>query len=233
MSMGVSRRSLLRAGLAAGGLGMAAACTRQQADGPGEGERFVAPDGEQVRAAEQARSPGRVREVRLAATTGAVDLGGLAVSTWSYGDRLPGEPIRVTAGEVLRAVLANDLPVDTSIHWHGIALRNDADGVPGVTQPPVRPGEEFTYEFVVPHPGTYFFHPHSGTQLDRGLYAPLIVEDPNEPLVYDQEWAVVLDDWLDGVTGTPDEVLEQLRGGMATTAGTPGTVAGTVTTVGT
>lgn len=178
----------------------------------------MAPDGEQVRAAERARD-GRVREVRLAATTGAVDLGGLAVSTWSYGGRLPGEPIRIGAGEVVRAVLTNQLPVDTSIHWHGIALRNDADGAPGITQPPVPPGQEYTYEFTVPHPGTYFFHPHSGTQLDRGLYAPLIVEDPDEPLVYDQEWTVVLDDWLDGVTGTPDEVLEQLRGGMGNHGG--------------
>jgi FtsP/CotA-like multicopper oxidase with cupredoxin domain len=136
------------------------------------------------------------------------------VTTWSYDGQIPGAPIQVTAGEVVRATVANQLPAATSIHWHGIALRNDADGVPEVTQPPIDPGGEFTYEFTAPHPGTYWFHPHSGTQLDRGLYAPLIVDDPAEPGDYDQEWTVVLDDWLDDVTGTPEEVLDELRGGM-------------------
>jgi multicopper oxidase len=207
----IQRRTLLRAGLAATGAGWLAACGR---GGDLSGGGFVAPDGEEVRAAEAARNPGRVREVRLAAVAGPVDLGGLTVATWSYGGRVPGEPIRVTAGEVVRATLANQLPADTSVHWHGIALRNDADGVPGVTQPPVTAGGEFTYEFTVPHPGTYWFHPHAGTQLDRGLYAPLIVDDPADPGDYDLEWTVVLDDWLDDVAGTPDIVLEELRGGM-------------------
>jgi multicopper oxidase len=78
----------------------------------------------------------------------------------------------------------------------------------------VRAGRNFTYRFTADAPGTYFFHPHVGVQLDRGLYAPLIVEDPREPLSYDEEWVVVLDDWLDGVTGTPDDVFAELRQGM-------------------
>lgn len=93
------------------------------------------------------------------------------------------------------------------------------DGVPGLTQRDIAPGGSFTYEFAVPHPGTYWFHPHSGVQQDRGLYAPLIVEDPKEPLSYDKEWVVVLDDWLDGVDGsTPEAVLAELRKGMDTSA---------------
>jgi FtsP/CotA-like multicopper oxidase with cupredoxin domain len=160
-----------------------------------------------VRAAEARRNPGTVRDFRLTATAGSVDLGGLTVSTWSYDGRLPGPPIRVKAGEVVRATLNNQLPASTSVHWHGVALRNDADGVPDVTQKPIAAGGQFIYQFTAAHPGTYWFHPHSGTQLDRGLYAPLVVEDPREPLAYDDEWIVVLDDWLDGVTGTPDEVL--------------------------
>jgi multicopper oxidase len=110
--------------------------------------------------------------------------------------------------------LDNRLPAPTSIHWHGLALRNDADGVPGVTQPTVPPGGRKAYEFTAADPGTYWFHPHHGVQLDRGLYAPLIVEDPREPLGYDDEWVVVLDDWLDGADGTPDDVLAELRQGM-------------------
>ncbi len=101
------------------------------------------------------------------------------------------------------------------MHWHGLALRNDMDGVPDLTQRPIKAGATFDYRFAVEHPGTYWFHPHSGVQQDRGLYAPLIVEDPKEPLKYDKEWVVVLDDWVDGVDGsTPDAVLAELRKGM-------------------
>lgn len=121
----------------------------------------------------------------------------------------------MTAGDTLALTLANHLPEPTSLHWHGLALRNDMDGVPGLTQRDIAPGADFAYRFAVPHPGTYWFHPHSGVQQDRGLYAPLIVEDPKEPLAYDKEWVVVLDDWVDGVDGsTPDAVLKELSGGM-------------------
>jgi multicopper oxidase len=88
------------------------------------------------------------------------------------------------------------------------------DGVPPVTQSAVAPGSSFTYRFIADAPGTYWFHPHVGVQLDRGLYGALIVEDPREPLAYDDEWVVVLDDWLDGVTGTPDQVFAELRKGV-------------------
>src|SRR5207247_1416523 len=74
---------------------------------------------------------------------------------------------------------------------------------------------EFTYSFTVAEPGTYWYHPHVGVQLDRGLYGPLIVEDPAEPGGYDHDWTVVLDDWIDGTGYTPDQVLAALRSGMS------------------
>ena len=77
------------------------------------------------------------------------------------------------------------------------------DGVPGLTQPAVEPGEQFSYEFTAPDPGTYFYHPHVGLQSDRGLYGPLIVEEPREPGRYDREMVAVLDDWTDGVAWRP------------------------------
>jgi multicopper oxidase len=83
-----------------------------------------------------------------------------------------------------------------------------------MTQAPVPPGREFTYRFAVAEPGTYWYHPHVGVQLDRGLYGPLIVEDPAEPAAYDHDWTVVLDDWIDGTGYTPDQVLAALRQGM-------------------
>lgn len=176
---------------------------------------YVSPHGAEVAAAEAARGSGPVRNVKVTATKARLDLGaGHTVSSWAYGDRLPGQEVRVTVGDTLALTLANHLPVSTSMHWHGLGVRNDMDGVPDLTQAPIKPGASFAYRFAVPHPGTHWFHPHTGVQQDRGLYAPLIVEDPKEPLKYDKEWVVVLDDWVDGVDGsTPDAVLDELTGG--------------------
>jgi len=152
--------------------------------------------------------PDQIVDTVLEARTSEMDLSGKVSQAWSYNGRVPGTPIRVRTGDQLRVTLANRLPAETTVHWHGIAVNNEADGVPHLTQEPIAPGADYTYQFTAMHPGTYWFHPHTGTQLDRGLYTPLIVEDPQEPLAYDAEWVVVLDDWLDG---DPDEVLAKLR----------------------
>lgn len=164
-------------------------------------------------AAESARpTTGTIRRVALIARPVQVDLGGRMVSTWAYGDTVPGPPIRVTAGDRLQVAFTNDLPEETSVHWHGLAIRNDMDGVPHVTTEPVPPGGTFAFDFVVPHPGTHWFHPHAGLQLDRGLYAPLLIDEPTEPGGYDHEWVLVLDDWTDGIGPSPEQILAALRG---------------------
>ncbi|MDQ4089108.1 MAG: multicopper oxidase family protein [Actinomycetota bacterium] len=175
----------------------------------------VPADGAEVMAAEEARKrPGAaVKDVAITAAPFAVDLGGLQSQTWAYGSAVPGGEIRVKAGDVIRARFRNQLPQATTIHWHGISLRNDMDGVPGMTQDVVPAQGDFTYEFTVPDPGTFWFHPHVGLHLDRGLYAPLIVEDPAEPGRYDREYTVVLDDWTDGLGQTPEAAMEDLRAG--------------------
>ncbi|MBO8184633.1 multicopper oxidase family protein [Streptomyces spirodelae] len=217
-----TRRAVLGTGAALAGAGFLTACSdtarRSDAKSPAG---YVESDGPEVRAAEARRARGRTERVRLTATRTRLELGAEGtVPTWAYGDRVPGKEIRVGAGGTLDVTLANHLSAPTSVHWHGLALRNDMDGVPGLTQREIRPGADFTYRFAVPDPGTYWFHPHSGGQRDRGLYAPLIVEDPREPLRYDKEWVVVLDDWLDGVDGSsPDGVLAELRRGMDHGAG--------------
>lgn len=219
-----SRRAVLTAGLAVAGGGLLAACggsgaaaenDRNGDSRPASGD-YVSPRGPEVAAAEAKRGSGPVRTFQLTATHTLLDLGGRTVDSWAYGDDLPGKEIRLTAGDTLAVNLANHLPEPTTVHWHGLALRNDMDGVPDVTQRPVQPGASFHYRFAVPDPGTYWLHPHVGVQQDRGLYAPLIVEDPKEPLAYDKEWVVVLDDWIDGVDGTtPDDVLAELNKGMS------------------
>jgi len=196
----VSRRQVLAGML---GVGTAAGLT---ACGLRSGPTPVGPGA--VAAAESARATtGRVRSLALRARPVEVDLGGQVVTIWGYGDTVPGAAIRATAGDRVQLAFTNDLPEPSSVHWHGLAIRNDMDGVPGVTTPEVPAGGAFTFDFVVPDPGTHWFHPHSGLQLDRGLYAPFIVDDPAESGDYDTEWVVVLDDWTDGVGPSPEQMV--------------------------
>ena len=173
----------------------------------------VKPDDPAVNAAEAARQDpdARVRDVTLNAAPTTLRLDGKKVSTWAFNGKVPGPEIRLRAGDVLQARVNNGLPDPLTVHWHGIAIRNDMDGVPDLTQQPIAPGAQFVYQFTVSHPGTYFYHPHTGVQLDRGLYGVLVIEDPHQAGDYDEEWIVVLDDWIDGTGKTPDDVLDELR----------------------
>ena len=172
----------------------------------------VGPGDPAVAATEAARSTtGRVVSRELRAAPATVDLGGRVVDTWAYGDSVPGPQIRVNAGDELRVRLVNDLPDSTTVHWHGLSLRNDMDGVPGLTMPSVGAAESFDYSFVVPDPGTFWFHPHFAVQLDTGLQAALIVEDPDEQADYDVEAVLVLDDWTDGLGDSPAEIFAGMR----------------------
>jgi len=188
------------------------------------GTTAVPATGNSVRRAEPGRSSAgqRVVDARLSPRPTTIDLGGPVVRTWAYGDSVPGPLLRARAGDLLRVRVENALPATTSVHWHGIALPNDMDGVPGVTQAPIGAGTSFTYEFTVPDPGTYFYHPHSGVQLDRGLYGALLVDEVADPGGYDVEWTVVLDDWLDGTGRTPEQVLSGLTSAANGTAGGSG-----------
>lgn len=158
------------------------------------------------------RRPGqRTVTAQLNARQVTLDLGGVTVPTWAYGDDIPGPIIRASAGDLVTVQVNNNLPTGTSVHWHGIQLRNDMDGVPGLTQSPIGVGASFTYSFTAPDPGTYWYHPHSGVQVDRALHGALIIDDPAEPGDYDVEWIVLMDDWVDGTGRTPDEILATLR----------------------
>lgn len=202
----LSRRRLLTA---AAGSVVLAAC----GGSAGTGKLVLPTDDVVVRREEKRRATGNVVRATVAAAPTNVSIGGREVQTWAFGERPGDGGIRVSAGDVLEARFVNGLPSANTVHWHGIALRNDMDGVHDMTQSAIGGGSEFTYRFVVPDPGTYWFHPHMGLELDRGLYAPLIVDDPSEPLDYDVDYTVMLDDWLDGYGTTADEVLRGLQGG--------------------
>lgn len=109
-------------------------------------------------------------------------LDGVTVTAFTYNGTVPGPMIRVTEGDQVRVIVKNDLPDPTTIHWHGVEVPNAMDGVPGVTQDPIQPGETFTYEFIAKPAGTFMYHSHyeGDVQVGAGLYAPFII-DPQEP----------------------------------------------------
>ncbi len=139
------------------------------------------------------------RQINLAAAPGRVSLVGPAhpaTSVWCYGNRVPGPEIRLRQGERVRIAVHNQLTEDTTVHWHGIRLPNAMDGVPGLTQPPVKPGDQFSYEFTPPDAGTFWYHPHADSlqQIGRGMAGALIVEEP-EPVPIDRDIVWMLSDW--------------------------------------
>lgn len=138
-----------------------------------------------------------VKEFDLQAAPSTIELNGNEkFETWAYNNQVPGPEFRVQKGDTVKINFTNNLPQETTIHFHGIRVSNEMDGVPDVTQNPIKPGDTFTYEFVVYDAGTFWYHPHvrGNEQVERGLYGTLIVEDPNEPL-YSQDKIIVLDDW--------------------------------------
>ncbi|MHB8764847.1 MAG: multicopper oxidase family protein [Deferrisomatales bacterium] len=152
----------------------------------------------------EAPRPGH--EIELVAAPARLELlDGRALEVWAYNGQVPGPTLRVRAGEPLRVRLVNRLPQPTTIHWHGVRVPNAMDGVPHVTQPPVRPGESFVYEFSPPDPGTYWFHPHlrGSEQVERGLHGVLIVEE-RDPVPFTRELLWVVDDWSMGGDGQLD-----------------------------
>ena len=155
--------------------------------------KAVAPTGQAL----QPAAGGAVRNFELTAAPATVELNSsLPLPVWAFNGTVPGPELRVTAGDLVQVRFRNNLPQSTTIHWHGLILPNGQDGVAGITQDPVAPGNEVSYAFVVSQPGTYWYHPHqrSADQVDRGLYGALVVEPRGAPpagvdqvLVYD-EW---------------------------------------------
>jgi len=141
----------------------------------------------------------------LTAEPGAIPLiGGRYPDTqvWTYNGGVPGPELRFKQNDNLKINFVNKLPDPTTVHWHGLRLPNAMDGVPDLTQPPVKPGGSFDYAFGLPDAGTYWYHPHvkSSEQVGRGLYGPLIIEEADPPRV-DREVTWVIDDWRLGQDG--------------------------------
>jgi FtsP/CotA-like multicopper oxidase with cupredoxin domain len=143
---------------------------------------------------------------------------GLTMPVWTYGGKVPGQEIRVKQGQEVVVNLKNELPDNVTIHWHGYPVPSEMDGVPGMSQNSIKPGETFTYKFKATVPGTYWYHSHknSAAQVDKGLYGALIVEKPNEAK-QDKDYTLILDEWETAVAkGDSMEGMDHSKmGGMS------------------
>jgi CopA family copper-resistance protein len=122
---------------------------------------------------------------------------------------LPAPTLRWTEGDTVILRVANALNEDASIHWHGLVLPANMDGVPGLSFDGIGPGETYVYRFTAKQGGTYWYHSHSGFQEQRGLYGPLVIQPLHpEPFTYDREHVVMLTDWTDE---SPERVFAKLK----------------------
>jgi len=125
---------------------------------------------------------------------------GKFADAYGYNGVLPGPEIRVTEGDTIRVIVTNELPESTAVHWHGVMVPNAMDGVPFITQPPIKPGAAFIYEFPIRegNAGTHMYHSHhnSTEQVGKGLLGAFIIEpkDPSTRPPYDVEYTIVLND---------------------------------------
>ena len=117
---------------------------------------------------------------------------------WCYNGTLPGPVIRAKLGEKLSIQVHNRLDVPTTVHWHGMHQIGTwrMDGVAGVSQEPIPPGESFDYEFVAQPAGTHWYHSHTGVQYPNGLIGPLIVDEPTPIAQYDRDEILLVNDWF-------------------------------------
>jgi len=138
----------------------------------------------------------KIVEVDLVAKLADVTIDGKTVHAWTYNGGMPGPLIKAHVGVRLIVHFKNELDEPTTVHWHGVRVPIEMDGVPEISQPEVEKGESFTYDFTVRDAGLFWYHPHvmSAKQVGFGLYGALLVEDPAEDIGVDDQLTLVLSD---------------------------------------
>jgi manganese oxidase len=129
---------------------------------------------------------------------------GRSIAALGYNDVVPGPEIRVTESDKVRVIVKNEMKESTTIHWHGVHTPNNMDGVPYTSQPPIKPGATFTYEFVAKPYGSHMYHSHvnSADQVTKGLLGPFIIEpkDKTKEPKFDGDYVLILNDANVGIT---------------------------------
>ena len=145
----------------------------------------------------------------LVIAKGRLEIDGRSATPTMVNDVLPGPILRFREGDNVAIRVTNRLKETSSIHWHGLLVPPDMDGVPGVSFPGIGPGETFTYRYRLRQNGTYWYHSHSGNQEQGGLYGPFIIDAATrDPFEYDSECVVMLSDWT---FENPARVLARMK----------------------
>src|SRR3569832_1884163 len=192
---GISRRRLLQAmiamGLFAGARGWAPAYARSAGLEP------------------PANGPAAPVANELIVDKARLRIAGRTAAAITLNGSLPGPLLRLREGDIATLRVINRLDEPTSLHWHGVLVPHDMDGVPGVSFAGIPAGETFTYRFPLRQSGTYWYHSHSGMQEPAGVYGPLVIEPAApEPFAYDRDYIVMLSDWS---FEDPHRVLAHLK----------------------
>ncbi|MEE8329517.1 MAG: multicopper oxidase domain-containing protein [Thermodesulfovibrionia bacterium] len=149
-------------------------------------------------------------EYKLTITPQEVNITGKPTLAMTINGSIPGPTLRFKEGDTARIHVRNQMGVETSIHWHGVLVPPNMDGVPYVSFPPIMPGTTFTYEFPIRHSGTYWYHSHTGLQEQKGVYGAIVIEPHEVDRKADRDYVVMLSDWTDEDT---HEVLRTLKRG--------------------
>ncbi|WP_106640179.1 copper resistance system multicopper oxidase [Allosphingosinicella vermicomposti] len=148
-------------------------------------------------------------DIRLKIGHDAFTVGGRTGHAVTINGVLPAPLLRLREGQNVRLHVENALDEDTSIHWHGLIVPFQMDGVPGISFPGIKPRSTFTYEFPIKQSGTYWYHSHSGLQEQLGHYGPLVIDPAGaDPVAYDREHVIVLSDWT---FFHPHQVIARLK----------------------
>ncbi|HYV49163.1 MAG TPA: copper oxidase [Myxococcaceae bacterium] len=132
---------------------------------------------------------------------------GMTINAWGYNGRTPGPTIEAVEGDRVRILVTNKLPEPTSVHWHGVLLPSGMDGVSGLNQPKIQPGETYAYEFTLRQHGTQMYHPHADEtlQMALGMMGFFIIHPKKEPAPIDRDFAIFLAEWnVPPGAATPD-----------------------------
>jgi FtsP/CotA-like multicopper oxidase with cupredoxin domain len=148
--------------------------------------------------------------IRLAIGDAHFATGGRSGHAFAVNGTVPGPLLRLREGQDLRIHVTNNLAEDSSIHWHGLLLPFQFDGVPGVSFPGIAPGQTFTYEFPIRQNGTYWWHSHSDLQEQAGHYGPIVIESADPDPRYDRDYVVLLSEFT---PIHPHEIMRKLKVG--------------------
>jgi len=132
---------------------------------------------------------------------------GMVVNCWGYNGQTPGPTIEAVEGDRVRLLVTNDLPEHTSIHWHGVFLPSGMDGVGGLTQPQIKPGETYAYEFALRQHGTHMYHPHAdeAVQMAMGMMGFFIIHPRRPARRVDRDFCLLPHEWfVEPATSTPN-----------------------------